>query len=35
MEEPQEQDNKPGFSIGKWSDDDGWNPITPFFGPIR
>lgn len=34
MEEDQKE-NQPGFSIGKWSDDDGWNPITPFFGPIR
>jgi len=24
-----------GYSTGKWSDDDDWNPITPFMGPNR
>jgi co-chaperonin GroES (HSP10) len=24
-----------GFSPNKWSDDDDWNPITPFIGPAR
>ena len=27
-------DNKPGLGTGKWSEDDDWNPITPFLGPI-
>lgn len=24
-----------GYSVGKWSDDDDWHPITPFFGKSR
>ena len=31
--EPEEKEI--GYSTGKWSDDDDWNPITPFMGPNR
>jgi hypothetical protein len=24
-----------GYSVGKWSDDDDWHPITPFRGALR
>jgi hypothetical protein len=24
-----------GYSVGKWSDDDDWHPITPFRGNLR
>jgi hypothetical protein len=24
-----------GYSVGKWSDDDDWHPITPFIGKNR
>lgn len=27
--------NECGFGTSKWSDDDDWHPITPFFGRIR
>lgn len=27
--------NEAGYSVGKWSDDDDWHPITPFFGKSR
>ncbi len=30
-----ENESNIGYSTGKWSDDDDWNPITPFFGPNR
>jgi hypothetical protein len=30
-----EIDNKPGFGISKWSDDDDWNPIIPFLTPNK
>lgn len=28
-------ESRAGYSVGKWSDDDDWHPIIPFFGKSR
>ena len=30
-----EDKSKAGYNTGKWSDDDDYSLITPFFGPSR
>jgi len=30
-----DKQSKAGYNTGKWSDDDDYSPITPFFGPSR
>jgi hypothetical protein len=30
-----DEQSKAGYNTGKWSDDDDYSLITPFFGPSR
>jgi hypothetical protein len=34
-EDKEDREEGVGYFTGKWSDDDDWNPITPFFGKHR